>query len=267
MTPITHSYFIKKADAILCEHGNIDWCKYVSEKIYYRDTALQSLSNGKLFFLFGESIGEWVSVLKELSIQPSTIVICGTDITFTNFTISSLLNLFPNTQFFITNWIGYHPRCSLLPLGLQKPNLSYPIKKKHLFGITHCRPNSTPRFEFLEAISKQPLVQPYIRNEIPHSEYFEELASLYFSCCPMGNGFDTVRFWEGLYVGSIPIVKNHFFYNCLKREYPNIPMIVIEEWEDLSSCIQSLSIELYETMMKEANLDCLQEEYWAKKLH
>jgi len=39
-----------------------------------------------------------------------------------------------------------------------------------------------------------------------HDRYFKELAQYKFVLCPSGNGFDSYRIWETLYVGSIPVV-------------------------------------------------------------
>jgi hypothetical protein len=268
MTPITFQYFLKRADAILCEHGNTWWCSSFPEKIVFRDTITKNLSNAKLLFLFGDSIYEWAKVFQSLTLNPKYIIIGGTDITFTNSVLHSLLTQFSETHFYITNWVGSHPRCTLLPLGLTNgiPETIFPLEKKNLFGISYCRPNSIPRFEFFEKIEKLPDVHPYMMKELASPIYFKALSTLYFSCCPMGGGLDTIRFWESLYLGAIPVVKNHFFYSCLKRYYPNIPMIVIEEWEDLPTCIDSLSVELYESLMKTSEIEVLSEEYWEKKL-
>lgn len=43
----------------------------------------------------------------------------------------------------------------------------------------------------------------------PYNEYLLELSKSYFCLCLRGNGIDTHRFWESLYLGVIPVVINN----------------------------------------------------------
>ena len=64
----------------------------------------------------------------------------------------------------------------------------------------------------------------------PKLEYFIELASHKYAICPRGNGLDTHRIWECLYLNTIPII--------LKSDFPNItnlPIIVLNDWSDLDT--------------------------------
>ena len=59
-------------------------------------------------------------------------------------------------------------------------------------------------------------------------EYFIELASHKYAICPRGNGLDTHRIWECLYLDVIPIM--------LKRDYlgiDNLPIIYLNNWDEL----------------------------------
>jgi len=84
--------------------------------------------------------------------------------------------------------------------------------------------------------------------------------------CPMGCGFDTLRFWECLVVGCIPIVKDDPFYDVLVREYPGVPMIRVKSWEELPDVVEGLTVELYDDLLKKADLECAWEEYWLLKI-
>ena len=48
--------------------------------------------------------------------------------------------------------------------------------------------------------------------------------------CPEGNGFDTHRFWETLYMGGIPVVVKNQYLDSL---FDNFPCIALESWMDL----------------------------------
>jgi len=48
--------------------------------------------------------------------------------------------------------------------------------------------------------------------------------------CPAGTGVDTHRFWEALYLGSVPIVLR----GQLSSMYQNLPVIQLNSWNGLT---------------------------------
>ena len=48
----------------------------------------------------------------------------------------------------------------------------------------------------------------------PYDEYVNELTTYRFCLCIRGNGIDTHRFWESLYLGVIPVVVVNEDTNC-----------------------------------------------------
>jgi hypothetical protein len=60
-------------------------------------------------------------------------------------------------------------------------------------------------------------------------DYFKELASHKYAICPRGNGLDTHRIWECLYLDVIPIVIETDFINI-----DNLPIIVLKDWSNLN---------------------------------
>jgi hypothetical protein len=69
-----------------------------------------------------------------------------------------------------------------------------------------------------------PIISPF--------ENIQLLKKYKFSICPEGNGLDTHRLWESLYVKTVPIlIKNVFSENI--KNVTNLPMILLDRWEDL----------------------------------
>lgn len=68
-----------------------------------------------------------------------------------------------------------------------------------------------------------------INDKLPFSEYCEEMARYKFVICPRGNGIDTHRVWETLYVGCIPIVIKHRIY----QDY-TLPIIQVNDWTEVT---------------------------------
>ena len=62
-------------------------------------------------------------------------------------------------------------------------------------------------------------------------DYRKKLINYMFVACPEGNGIDTHRFWEALYLNVIPVTTNKNFYS----QFENLPILAINKWEDLGS--------------------------------
>ena len=63
-----------------------------------------------------------------------------------------------------------------------------------------------------------------------YSEYINTLAEYRYCICVEGNGLDTHRFWECLYLKVIPICVKNEWTEIVKEKFP---MIIIDSWESL----------------------------------
>lgn len=86
-------------------------------------------------------------------------------------------------------------------------------------------------------------------------EYLTELMSYKFSICPWGNGYDTHRFWESLYSGTIPITKSHLIFESFRP----LPMILVKNYKQLSEVNLDLNFNEY-------NLEKLKISWWINKI-
>jgi hypothetical protein len=62
--------------------------------------------------------------------------------------------------------------------------------------------------------------------------YLKNLRSFPFVICPEGNGFDTHRLWETLYMGGIPVIKKNDYLSEITR---NLPVVILNEWDELNN--------------------------------
>lgn len=70
----------------------------------------------------------------------------------------------------------------------------------------------------------------YINNAI-YSDFLKKLLTYKFCICPEGNGIDTHRFWECLYLKTIPIcLKNHITMYYSKF----FPIYLLNDWNDVN---------------------------------
>lgn len=66
----------------------------------------------------------------------------------------------------------------------------------------------------LDVLNKLKEYEWELSQSKPYKEYLYELSQHYFCLCIRGNGIDTHRFWEALYLGVIPIIINNEETNC-----------------------------------------------------
>ena len=65
---------------------------------------------------------------------------------------------------------------------------------------------------------------------LPWRQYLRLLGEHEFSACPRGNGIDTHRIWESLYLGVVPIVER----TGLTEHWSacGIPLVLVDDWSE-----------------------------------
>ena len=83
--------------------------------------------------------------------------------------------------------------------------------------------------------------------------------------CPTGNGPDSHRLWETLYLGSIPIVKrrdNYIFYE------DKLPIVFVDDYNEIN---KEFLVQKYLEIKNKLensfyNLEMLNFQYWKNKI-
>lgn len=83
-------------------------------------------------------------------------------------------------------------------------------------------------------------------NFVSPKSYAKIAAKYKYIACPRGNGLDTHRFWETLYRGSIPIVKESNWARLI--EGLGVPLLTVPEWtpKELGKAVASAQITDYD---------------------
>jgi hypothetical protein len=76
--------------------------------------------------------------------------------------------------------------------------------------------------------------------------------------CPEGNGFDTHRLWETLYMGGTPIVKK---CDYLPAALKHLPVIVLSSWNKIHDS-RNLEEQWHLAQSKRINFEYLTSTYW-----
>lgn len=139
-------------------------------------------------------------------------------------------------------------RITSIPIGLENDRWFADIHKKekieaklrepriykNLIYMNHnIATNPAKRLKPFQVLNGKPWVTTDMRaNGDNFDGYLDNIYNHKFVVCPEGNGIDTHRIWECLYMGTIPIVEDNLTAELL---YSNFPCtIVYNGWESLT---------------------------------
>ena len=98
-------------------------------------------------------------------------------------------------------------------------------------------------------------------DQSQHGSFSKNLAQYAFCLCPRGNGVDTHRLWEALYMGCIPICKH---YKAHRFKSP-LPILFVEDWCDITEELLAKTYENIDVSLFDSEL--LKRSYWSKKIN
>jgi hypothetical protein len=180
-------------------------------------------------------------------------------------------------RWFTVNVNITYPRIESIPIGMEN-DLWFPeVHKKEKIINQLSKPRT---YRNLVYMSHSIATNPAIRKRIydiyegeswitsargsnrPNlfDEYLDNIYNHKFVISPQGNGLDTHRTWECLYVDTIPIEKR----NPNNRFYIDLPICFVDEWEDLTEGY--LELEFMRIKASKWNLEKLNFEYWKNKI-
>ena len=90
--------------------------------------------------------------------------------------------------------------------------------------------------------------------------FLENARNHSFVLCPRGNGVDTHRLWETLYMGSIPIVIRDIAHS----DWTDLPILFVDSWEEVTE--EKLRAELDRIQKTEWNMEKLLIGYWLQRI-
>ena len=228
-------------------------------------TVVEKLSTAKVLYVYPDTFDQWTDILlfihQKKPLPVRLMIFADSDISLCNDHLDAMFAFFGETEFWVQNWLGYHPRCTLFPLAISNYITPVSAKKDQLLGISFLNYyiGCKAREEFFTSLNKNPGIQGNCFPKTTFQDYCERVTKCEFHTCPMGEGCDTFRFWESLALGTIPVVKEDLFYESLAYHYPEIPMLRLESWNDLQD-IQNREIPPI------PHLPYLYKDYWVDKI-
>jgi hypothetical protein len=215
------------ADVVIGQPSSLQWNpnnNIYSKKLYNIDSLL-SIDNFKSIFVFTHDLEIFYNKFNNYT-NDKIIITHNSDHEITkkyNFKIHLCQNTFVTNNAVIpipigienTQWFDNNIFHKIRKLNIQKT--------KFIYFYFNQNTHPTRKQCYNKLINKLEWNTP--KNK---SEYFVELASHKYAICPRGNGLDTHRIWECIYLNTIPIV--------IKSDFPNItnlPIIILNDWSEL----------------------------------
>jgi hypothetical protein len=132
-----------------------------------------------------------------------------------------------------TNESEYHRLFGNNELILKANQVSFPSTSNGLvYGCFSTSTNKRERVPLAKLLSqtKHTFDEPKFSLE-GRVKYLENLRKFAFTVCPIGNGIDTHRLWEVLYMGGIPIIKKNPLLESLLEDLPHV---VVSDWNQIN---------------------------------
>lgn len=244
---------------------------------------------------FFENLKNISSKIKYLNIDDIDQFIQSKDLYNTDYTILLTHNgdkniekymvekVFFNTS--IKHWYGQNINCSdinltCIPIGLERIRWSSVFNKREVFREIVKQNNIIPnklvyanfslntnnkkrelcynKIKKIKNITLDVNNNVNINNELYYRNYYDKLLQHIFVICPEGNGIDTHRFWETLYLGRIPIVLSNYVNNSFK----DLPIIILDNWDELDELSLIEYIKRFKNNEIYYSIDKLKPDYW-----
>lgn len=169
------------------------------------------------------------------------------------------------------------PRIESLPIGLENDWWFSQLRKKekmiaklqesrilrnYVYMNFNVGTNPVKRTRPYELLRDKSWITVEMRtNGQMFDEYLDNIYNHEFVVCPEGNGMDTHRTWESLYMGTIPIEKR----NLNNKFYNDLPICFVDDWEEVTRPFLESEHERIKSLVW--NKSKLTFEYWKNRIY
>lgn len=143
------------------------------------------------------------------------------------------------------------------------------VKKDWLCYCNFSTDTWTPRKKVFNILKNKNFIyfdmgQSFLNYTISREQFYNRLARSKFAIAPRGNGADSFRFWDCLYLGTVPISVKEYYH---KEFEGKIPMLLLNSYEDYGKLSKSFLEKKYrELCQKKYDYDLLKLSTWIKKI-
>lgn len=200
-----------------------------------------SVKKGNTIFVSGDFVPDFFLRIHPSIREPYILITHNSDFSFPGEFFSVLDDSKLIAWFTQNQDETVHPKLHSIPIGLE--NRQWKPTNVETLQKTNAMQLAKSHLAYCNiAVSSYPLERTVVQALLSHAPFvyccarknydpfIEDLASSKFVISPRGNGLDTHRIWESLYVGSFPIVKT----SSLNTLYEGLPIVIINDWTEVT---------------------------------
>lgn len=149
-----------------------------------------------------------------------------------------------------------------------RPNSpSSPMRIYANFSVSTSEKHRASLYKILSELREEVTLESPVITAQGRSRYLAEIASHRIVLCPRGNGMDTHRFWETLYLGAIPVVLDGSYQHLLASHF-NLPAIPLINWGVLREryCREKLIQDARNLLLQDWTVESLSMAHWENRL-
>jgi hypothetical protein len=240
---------------------NWNLCKRYPIKFDYK-----SINEGDFIFINLDDFYQFTQLIKSQRFNKFNLITHNSDLSFDDRMLNNIKSHID--KIYSINCIVNDSKVVKIPLGFSDrlipiiSSMNVDNNKKYLlymnFNIHSGR--ISERVECRNYFSKFDWVN--FEDLVPETQYYQNLMISKYSACPIGAGLDTHRFYESIYLNTIPIVKR----NEISDLHSKFPCIIVDSWNEIT---EDSLIRNYETNIKKLtdwkkNNDWLSPNFWLK---
>ena len=214
--------------------------KYRNKFIYINHD--KEINNKSLIFCYGHlliHINKLINILKKMK-NPFKLIFHNSDAKFSNKDLILFKELPLLECVYTQNMDVNYDKVIPLPIGLANERWKHGDSEIYK-EIYETSIEKTKEIYFNFSVNTNPSKRNKCRADImgkgikwnkdlSYREYLIELKRHKYAICPEGNGIDTHRFWECLYMDTIPICLKNRITEHYKKYFP---IILLDKWKDL----------------------------------
>jgi hypothetical protein len=149
-------------------------------------------------------------------------------------------------RWFAQNVTVAHPRLEPIPIGISNsmwPHGNLRILHRAMRRRSRRPPTELIFMSFMQTHPSRDAAATALRDAFPDApldlsptrpwpRYLELLGSHRFCACPRGNGIDTHRVWESLYLGVVPVVERSVLSEHWRKQ--GLPQVIVDDWREVT---------------------------------
>lgn len=100
-----------------------------------------------------------------------------------------------------------------------------------------------------------------VSSKLEYEDYLKAIKDHKFVLCPSGNGIESARNWETLYLKRVPVFKDHPY---LREMFKDFPVLFVDDFEEVNETLLKWSDHLFDEAQK-MDMQNLDLNYWFNK--